>query len=151
MSTRRIDGQSGEYKEMAHTPTTGAKKYSILGVSDATPVSLNYLLVMPRFVDKVGEWYQFPLGIPYVSSCMKAAGLNVYTVNMNHEEGDVADTVQEYIKKYEIGMVLTGGPLVPVQRHQGDSAGSKGIRSDDHNGCGRRHHHERARGGHDGS
>ena len=70
---------------------------------------MNYLLVMPRFIDKVGEWYQFPLGIPYVSSCMKAAGLNVYTVNMNHEEGDVADTVQEYIKKYEIGMVLTGG------------------------------------------
>ena len=70
---------------------------------------LNYLLVMPRFVDKVGEWYQFPLGIPYVSSCMKAAGLRVYTVNMNHEEGNVAKTVQAYIKKYNIGMVLTGG------------------------------------------
>lgn len=54
---------------------------------------LNYLLVMPRFVDKVGEWYQFPLGIPYVSSCMKTAGLRVYTVNMNHEEGNVAETV----------------------------------------------------------
>ena len=109
MSARRIDGQSGEYKEMAHTPTTGAKKYSISGVPDAAPVSLNYLLVMPRFVDKVGEWYQFPLGIPYVSSCMKAAGLNVYTLNMNHEEGTVGDTVQAYIKKYDIGMVLTGG------------------------------------------
>lgn len=32
---------------------------------------MNYLLVMPRFVDTVGEWYQFPLGIPYVSSSMK--------------------------------------------------------------------------------
>lgn len=39
---------------------------------------MNYLLVMPRFVDTVGAWYHFPLGIPYVSSCMKAAGLNVY-------------------------------------------------------------------------
>ena len=67
---------------------------------------LNYLLVMPRFVDKVGEWYQFPLGIPYVSSCMKATELRVYTVNMNHEEGNVAETVQAYIKKYNIGMVL---------------------------------------------
>ena len=67
---------------------------------------LNYILVMPRFVDKVGEWYQFPLGIPYASSCMKTAGLRVYTVNMNHEEGNVAETVQAYLKKYNIGMVL---------------------------------------------
>ena len=67
---------------------------------------LNYILVMPRFVDKVGEWYQFPLSIPYASSCMKTAGLRVYTVNMNHEEGSVAETVQAYLKKYNIGMVL---------------------------------------------
>ena len=70
---------------------------------------MNYLLVMPRFVDTVGAWYHFPLGIPYVSSCMKAAELNVYTVNMNHEEDAVAATVQTYIKKYGIDMVLTGG------------------------------------------
>ena len=84
MSARRIDGQSGEYKEVVSTKTIGAKKHSISGVPDAAPASLNYLLVMPRFVDTVGAWYHFPLGIPYVSSCMKAAGLNVYTVNMNH-------------------------------------------------------------------
>ena len=70
---------------------------------------MNYLLVMPRFVDKVGEWYQFPLGIPYVSSCMKQNGLSVYTLNMNHEERDVQSALEEYIQKYDIGMVLTGG------------------------------------------
>ena len=67
---------------------------------------LNYLLVMLRFVDKADEWYQLPLGISYVSSCMKATELRVYTVNMNHEEGNVAETVQAYLKKYNIGMVL---------------------------------------------
>lgn len=70
---------------------------------------MNYLLVMPRFVDKVGEWYQFPLGIPYVSSCMKQNGLNVYTLNMNHEERDVQSALEDYIQKHDIGMVLTGG------------------------------------------
>lgn len=70
---------------------------------------MNYLLVMPRFVDTVGEWYHFPLGIPYVSSCMKRAGLNVYTLNINHEEGNVTETVQKYIKENQIDMVLTGG------------------------------------------
>lgn len=54
---------------------------------------LNYLLVMLRFVDKADEWYQLPLDISYVSSCMKATELRVYTVNMNHEEGNVAETV----------------------------------------------------------
>jgi len=63
---------------------------------------------MPRFVDKIGEWYQFPLGIPYVSSCMKQNGLNVYTLNMNHEERDVQSALEDYIQKHDIGMVLTG-------------------------------------------
>ena len=29
---------------------------------------MNFLLVMPRIVNKVGDGYSFPLGIPYVSS-----------------------------------------------------------------------------------
>ena len=45
----------------------------------------NYLIVMPRFVDKVGEWYHFPLGVPYISACLKKAGFHVFTINMNKD------------------------------------------------------------------
>ncbi|MDI6839404.1 MAG: hypothetical protein QMD71_00885 [bacterium] len=45
---------------------------------------LNFLLVMPRLVQSVGDGYVFPLGIAYVSSSMKKAGFNVLTLNLNH-------------------------------------------------------------------
>ena len=35
---------------------------------------LNCLLVMPRLVRNIGDGYSFPLGVPYVSASMKAAG-----------------------------------------------------------------------------
>jgi radical SAM superfamily enzyme YgiQ (UPF0313 family) len=64
---------------------------------------------MPRFVDKVGEWYPFPLGLPYISSSMKAAGFNVFTLNLNNEAGSVEDLLRDAIHKYHIDAVLTGG------------------------------------------
>lgn len=70
---------------------------------------LNFLLVMPRFVDKVGEWYHFPLGIPYVSSSLKAAGFVIHTLNLNSEDGTVFEILQQKIKEYEIDVILTGG------------------------------------------
>ena len=44
---------------------------------------MKYLIVMPRFVDTIGEWYHFPLGIPYISACLKKENLEVFTINLN--------------------------------------------------------------------
>lgn len=70
---------------------------------------MNYLLVMPRFVDTIGEWYHFPLGIPYVSSSMKQSGLRVFTLNMNSREGVTREIIAEEIRTHSIDVVLTGG------------------------------------------
>ncbi|GHT19945.1 hypothetical protein AGMMS4957_05400 [Bacteroidia bacterium] len=70
---------------------------------------LNYLLVMPRFVTAVGEGYNFPLGIAYISSVMKQSGFNVFTVNLNHIHGDVKDILKTEIEKADIDVVMTGG------------------------------------------
>jgi radical SAM superfamily enzyme YgiQ (UPF0313 family) len=70
---------------------------------------LNYLLVMPRFVSKVGEWYPFPLGLPYVSASMKAAGFNVFTLNLNNEYGEINSLLEYEIIEKNIDAVLTGG------------------------------------------
>lgn len=70
---------------------------------------LNHLLVVPRIVNKVGEWYQFPLGIAYISSCLKQQGFNVRTLNLNNTEGEVALLLRDAIKEHHIDIVLTGG------------------------------------------
>lgn len=69
----------------------------------------NYLIVMPRFVDKVGEWYHFPLGVPYISACLKKAGFHVFTINMNSEESSASLVIDKAVKENNIDVVLTGG------------------------------------------
>lgn len=70
---------------------------------------LNFLLIMPRIVNKVGDGYSFPLGLPYVSAALKKAGFCVHTYNLNHHEGRVEDIVREQIRENRIDVVLTGG------------------------------------------
>lgn len=90
---------------------------------------LNYLLVMPRFVSKVGEWYQFPLGLPYISASMKSAGFNVFTLNLNNEDGDIKYLLQNEIKKYDIDVVLTGGLIFEFHHIKKVLAISKSIKN----------------------
>lgn len=70
---------------------------------------LNYLLVMPRLVQNIGDGYSFPLGITYISSSMKNAGYNVITLNLNHSEGDVYEIIKKEIEEKNIHVVATGG------------------------------------------
>lgn len=70
---------------------------------------LNFLLVMPRIVNKVGDGYSFPLGLPYVSSSLKKAGFQVFTYNLNHHEGEVKDILASIIYENNIHVVMTGG------------------------------------------
>lgn len=69
----------------------------------------NILLIMPRLVQSVGDGYVFPLGIAYVSSSLKKAGHSVFTLNLNHIEGELFDIIKGVIKDKNIGVVATGG------------------------------------------
>jgi anaerobic magnesium-protoporphyrin IX monomethyl ester cyclase len=70
---------------------------------------LNFLFVMPRLVQCVGDGYVFPLGIAYVSASLKKAGFSVYTINLNHHEGEVVDILRQMISDNDIQVVATGG------------------------------------------
>ena len=72
-------------------------------------IILNCLIVMPRIVEKKGDWYFFPLGIAYVSSSMKKAGLDVINLNLNDTDKNVEEVMFEYVNKFNIDIVLTGG------------------------------------------
>lgn len=69
---------------------------------------MRYLLVMPRFTANFGDYYTFPLGIAYVSAAMKAAGLDVRLLNLNHSALPVAQLVAEAVAA-GVDLVCTGG------------------------------------------
>lgn len=70
---------------------------------------LNFLLVAPRFVNAIGDGYAFPLGLACVSASMKEAGFNVFTINLNHIDGEIHDILAKKIKDDAINVVCTGG------------------------------------------
>lgn len=70
---------------------------------------LNFLLVMPRLVQSIGDGYVFPLGLAYISSSLKKAGFNVVTLNLNHREGDAFEIINNTIKENNVSVVATGG------------------------------------------
>jgi len=70
---------------------------------------LNYLVVMPRIINKIGDGYSFPLGLPYISATLKKAGFQIYTYNLNHYEGKIEYLLNEQISVKQIDVILTGG------------------------------------------
>ncbi len=74
-----------------------------------TNKKLNYLVVMPRHVQNIGDGYSFPLGIPYISASIKNAGYKVFTINLNHHEGKVLDIIKKEIEENKIDVIATGG------------------------------------------
>jgi len=64
---------------------------------------------MPRVVNSVKDSYGFPLGIAYVSACIKKAGFNVSTLNLNQIEGSVEQVLSDRMLSDSIDVVMTGG------------------------------------------
>jgi radical SAM superfamily enzyme YgiQ (UPF0313 family) len=65
--------------------------------------------VVPRFVNK-GEYYNFPVGIGYISSYLKSKGVNVFCLNLCHFDRAVPteDILREQIEKHQIDILCTG-------------------------------------------
>jgi len=72
-------------------------------------MKMTHLIVVPRIVNRVGDWYQFPLGIAYVSASLRQAGFRLRTLNLNNEPGSVYDALRRAIAEPDVGTVLTGG------------------------------------------
>lgn len=71
----------------------------------------NVLLVIPRYFTYGAEGhYVMPMGILYVSAFLKQASVaNIYTVNLNHHNGEEYDVLEGIIKSKDIDIVGLGG------------------------------------------
>lgn len=70
---------------------------------------MNFLIVVPRIVNRPGDYYQFPQGIAYISAVMVEAGFNVFKLNLNHIDFPVYEAIKHAISANDIDVVLTGG------------------------------------------
>ncbi len=71
---------------------------------------MRFLLIAPRFVERAGEMYDFPVGLAYISAVLKASGRHVSTLNLNHyHENQVAGLIRDVIRNEHIDVVGTGG------------------------------------------
>ena len=68
----------------------------------------NFLLVVPRFA-KVGDFYNFPLGLAYISSSLKSKGFNVHCLNLCHSDEPLEIIIGKWIKEKNIDVLGTGG------------------------------------------
>lgn len=69
------------------------------------------LLVVPNYYENTdGAWrrYEMPLGLAYINSALRTAGLNVTCINLNHILKDPYEALAERIKKEKIKYVLCG-------------------------------------------
>lgn len=76
---------------------------------EETMQKLNFGIVVPRFVKKVGDGYIFPLGIAYISASLKTAGFKVFTLNLNHAVGDISYLTERFMNDNHIDVLCTGG------------------------------------------
>ena len=70
---------------------------------------MNLLLVVPRVVNKAGEFYLFPQGIAYIAAVLGKAGFSLFKLNPNHTDTTLRDLLTTTILQQDINVVLTGG------------------------------------------
>ena len=68
------------------------------------------LIVAPRYSSLRREsYYEFPLGLAYVSSCLRAGGHSVAALNLNHGNRDPEEVLAERLSLEHPAVVMTGG------------------------------------------
>ena len=69
---------------------------------------MRILVVAFSFYNKVGDFYDFPLGIAYISASLKKAGFDVHCLNLNHHENP-EQALSDSITAKNIDILCTGG------------------------------------------
>jgi radical SAM superfamily enzyme YgiQ (UPF0313 family) len=70
---------------------------------------MRFLIVVPRFFNQIGKYYNFPLGLAYISSSLKKKGYEVECLNLNHYNESIKILLKKEIKRKNIDIVCTGG------------------------------------------
>lgn len=70
---------------------------------------MKILLIAPRFIQKAGQYYEFPVGLAYISASLKQALHEVSCLNLNHDLRDTSEVVRRAITEFKPDAICTGG------------------------------------------
>jgi radical SAM superfamily enzyme YgiQ (UPF0313 family) len=70
---------------------------------------MNILIIVPKFKDSLEQYYEFPLGLSFISAVLKEKNYNVKVLNLNHRDEVLEYIIKSYIEKYNIDIICTGG------------------------------------------
>lgn len=70
---------------------------------------MRFLIVVPRFVSKIGQHYTFPLGLAYISASLKSKGYSVECLNLNHCDGTIKTILKNKFRNNYFNVLCTGG------------------------------------------
>lgn len=76
---------------------------------------MKIVIVAPKFTAAKGDFYQFPLGLGYISAVLKKAGHNVHCLNLNHHNEETESLVERVVREFKPDVCATGGlsPFMP--------------------------------------
>jgi anaerobic magnesium-protoporphyrin IX monomethyl ester cyclase len=79
---------------------------------------MKILIVAPKFNGAPFGFYQFPVGLGYISSTLKKAGHTVVCLNFNHTDEDYSSLVERTVRETSSEACLTGAlsPFLPHVR-----------------------------------
>ena len=70
----------------------------------------NILIIVPRYIPyREKSNYEFPLGLAYVSACLKKSGFTVDVLNLNHYVESQFELINNKINESDSKYILTGG------------------------------------------
>ncbi len=86
--------------------------------------TLKYLLISPGTPQTIAQTSnsmtptvaRFPVGLAYISSAMKSAGFETFTINPSFLKSDIESALNDIITKNDIGAVCTGGISLDVHQ-----------------------------------
>lgn len=69
---------------------------------------MNYLIICPKFVENLEDYYPFPVGIAYINASLKQKRDTVHQLNLNYRK-NILEAVEQAIMKNQIHCVIIGG------------------------------------------
>ena len=76
---------------------------------------MKILIVVPRYIQGLGDFYQFPLGLGYISAVLKKHGHEVFCLNTNQSEAPIGEMVHQAVRGFRPDICATGAisPYLP--------------------------------------